>query len=132
MDISLTTPALLFPAISLLLVAYTNRFLALGSRIRNLHSGYKNNPQISVSEQINILKRRVFLIRNMQLCGVAALFCCVLSMFFLFADNKLAGKTIFGISLLLMLCSLGFSLRELFISMEALNIELRDMETPDS
>ncbi|MDH3346953.1 MAG: DUF2721 domain-containing protein [Desulfobulbaceae bacterium] len=128
MEISLTTPALLFPAISLLLVAYTNRFLALGARIRNLHSQYKNNPEISVSEQIHILKRRVFLIRNMQLCGVAALFCCVLSMFFLFSDNSMMGKIIFGISLLLMLVSLGFSLRELFISVEALKIELKDME----
>lgn len=128
MDISLTTPALLFPAISLLLVAYTNRFLALGSRIRSLHSLYKNDPEISVSDQINILKKRVFLIRNMQLCGVAALFCCVLSMFFLFADKIWMGKLIFGLSLLLMLVSLGFSLRELFISVEALKIELKDMQ----
>ncbi|MDH4316854.1 MAG: DUF2721 domain-containing protein [Desulfobulbaceae bacterium] len=128
MDISLTTPALLFPAISLLLVAYTNRFLALGSRIRSLHSLYKNDPEISISDQIRILKKRVFLIRNMQLCGVAALFCCVLSMFCLFAEKIWMGKLIFGVSLLLMLVSLGFSLRELFISVEALKIELKDMQ----
>jgi len=127
-DISLTTPALLFPAISLLLVAYTNRFLALGSRIRSLHSLYKNDPEISISDQIRILKKRVFLIRNMQLCGVAALFCCVLSMFCLFAEKIWMGKLIFGVSLLLMLVSLGFSLRELFISVEALKIELKDMQ----
>lgn len=88
MDISLTTPALLFPAISLLLVAYTNRFLALGLRIRNLHAQYKNQPDVVLSNQIAILKKRVILIRNMQLLGVGSLFCCVLCMFFSLPTNS--------------------------------------------
>lgn len=128
MDISLTTPALLFPAISLLLVAYTNRFLALGARIRNLHAQYKNQPDAALSSQIAILKKRVILIRNMQLFGVSSLFSCVLCMFFLFAGKILAGKLIFTLSLLLMLGSLGLSLREILISVEALKVELSDME----
>ena len=78
MQISLTTPALLFPAVSLLLVAYTNRFLALGSRIRTLHAQYKSTPDNILSSQIIILKKRVVLIRNMQFLGVASLFLCVL------------------------------------------------------
>lgn len=44
MEISLTTPALLFPAISLLLLAYTNRFLTLAGLIRNLYKLYKEQP----------------------------------------------------------------------------------------
>jgi hypothetical protein len=39
-QLSLTTPALLFSAISLLLLAYTNRFLAYASVVRNLHARY--------------------------------------------------------------------------------------------
>ena len=72
MDITLTTPALLFPAISLLLVAYTNKFLSLGARIRTLSAQYKENPDDIIVGQIENLKTRVILIRNMQFFGVAA------------------------------------------------------------
>ena len=128
MEITLTTPALLFPAISLLLVAYTNRFLALGSRIRSLHAQYKSTPDAILEGQIVILKKRVVLIRNMQFLGVGSLFLCVLCMFFLFGGRLFAGKIIFAASLLFMLGSLGISLREILISMQALNLELSDME----
>jgi hypothetical protein len=128
MEITLTTPALLFPAVSLLLVAYTNRFLALGSRIRNLHAQYKSSPDTIISSQIIILKKRVVLIRNMQFLGVASLFLCVLCMFLLFGGKLLLGKIIFGASLVFMLGSLGISLQEILISMQALNLELSDME----
>jgi hypothetical protein len=129
MEITLTTPALLFPAVSLLLVAYTNRFLALGSRIRTLHAQYKSTPEDDLlSSQIIILRRRVVLIKNMQFFGVASLFLCVLCMFLLFGGKIFFGKIIFGISLIFMLFSLGISLQEILISMKALNLELSDME----
>jgi hypothetical protein len=127
-EITLTTPALLFPAVSLLLVAYTNRFLALGSRIRSLHAQYKTAPDTILEGQIVILKKRVVLIRNMQFLGVGSLFLCVLCMFLLFGGELVAGKVIFAASLLFMLGSLGISLKEILISMEALNLELSDME----
>ena len=128
MDISLTTPALLFPAVTFLLVAYTNRFLALGSRIRQLHDRYRKNPNDVLLSQIESLRRRVVLIRNMQLFGVGGLFLCVFCMFLLFAGRMLAGKIIFAASLLMLLISLGISLREILLSVEALNMELSDME----
>jgi hypothetical protein len=128
MEITLTTPALLFPAISLLLVAYTNRFLALGGRIRNLHALYNENPDDIIIGQIANLKKRVVLIRNMQALGVASLFSCVLCMFFLFADKPFVGKVIFGLSLILMLGSLSLSFREILISVQALNLELSNMQ----
>ena len=128
MDITLTTPALLFPTISLLLVAYTNRFVALGKRIRALHCEYRENPDEVLVDQIVSLRRRVYLIRNMQAFGVISLFLCVLCMFALFAGMLIVGKLIFGLSLILMMISLGMSLREIAISVQALNIELSDME----
>ncbi len=128
MEITLTTPALLFPAISLLLVAYTNRFVALGSRVRTLHSIYKEEPDEILARQIENLKRRLILIRNMQGCGVSSLFCCVVCMFALFWGFILAGKIIFGLSLVLMMASLSLSLREITISIDALNLELSDMQ----
>lgn len=129
MDITFTTPALLFPAVTFLLIAYTNRFLALGSRIRNLRDRYRENPDDVLLGQIKSLRHRVVLIRNMQACGVAGLFCCVICMLLLFSGWQLAGKIVFVISLFLMLASLAISFREILLSVEALNMELKSMES---
>lgn len=131
MEITLTTPALLFPAISLLMVAYTNRFLALGSRIRTLSAQYRSQPDRIIVNQLANLRKRVILIRNMQAFGVASLFSCVCCMFALFANHSMAGQVLFGISLIFMLLSLGLSLREILISVQALNLELETMESGD-
>jgi hypothetical protein len=128
MDITVTTPALLFPAISLLLLAYTNRFLALGARIRQLHDMYCQNGGEHLREQIDSLKKRVVLIRNMQAMGVFSLFLCVVCMFVLFAGQVFVGKLLFGASLVMLMLSLTWSMREIYISVQALNIHLSDLE----
>ncbi len=134
MTITLTTPALLFPAISLLLLAYTNRFLALGARIRELHSQYRDTPDIQLQGQIANLRHRVVLIRNMQILGVSSLFSCVFCMLMLFAGWEILGKLVFALSLVLMMSSLTVSLRELQISVRALHLHLSDFDelTPTS
>jgi hypothetical protein len=127
MELTLATPALLFPAISLLLLAYTNRFLAVASVIRQLHAQMRDgNPQFA--DEIRSLRRRVALIRGMQGIGVLSLFFCVLCMFLLFAGWIIAGKIVFGIALLLLLWSLALSVREIQLSGEALDLHLRDLE----
>ena len=127
MEITLTTPALLFPAISLLLLAYTNRFLALATLIRNLHSQNEKDPKKVLIAQIKNLRLRVLLIRNMQALGVSSLLLCVVCMFVLFTGNVLIGKWIFGISLTLLIVSLALSVIEVQISVRALNIQLGSM-----
>jgi len=127
MDITLTTPALLFSTISLILLAYTNRFLALGSRIRTLYDRYQDSQGPSLLAQIESMRLRVNLIRLMQLYGVVSLFLCVLCMFCLFAGLVLLGKFLFGLSLLALLVSLGLSTREIHISTRALNIQLESL-----
>ena len=89
MDLGLTTPALLFPAISLLLLAYTNRFLTLANLIRELHKSYKSNPEQIILAQISNLRYRVYLIRDMQVWGIASFFLSALCMFFLYAGQEL-------------------------------------------
>lgn len=129
MLINITTPALLFPAISLLLLAYTNRFLAIATLIRNLHSKQKGQPDRRViTGQIENLKARLALIKNMQFFGILSFFFCVLSMFMLFSDNSIWGGYLFGASMILLLISLTISLREIYISTRALHLELSDME----
>jgi hypothetical protein len=128
MDLQLTTPALLFPAISLLLLAYTNRFLTLANLIRDLHAKYRANPDQVLLWQLRSLRYRVLLIKHMQGFGVASLLMCVVSMFALFVSWRLAGTVIFGVALLLMVVSLALSLREIQVSVDALNMRLSDIE----
>ncbi|MEO9482102.1 MAG: DUF2721 domain-containing protein [Ekhidna sp.] len=128
MQITLTTPALLFPAISLLLLAYTNRFLAIATLIRQLHKSYLGNPKSVLEGQLKNLRKRLFLIRAMQLFGVLSLLLCVLAMFFIYLEVGVLGSGTFGISLVLLLFSLFISVREIQLSTKALDIELSDME----
>ncbi len=127
-NMTLTTPALLFPAISLLLLAYTNRFLTLAQVIRQLHPG-KSGPVTELAmRQLGGLKRRIGLIKLMQGFGVMSFLLCALSMFALFIELQTAGKVLFGLSLLALAVSLLVSLWEVLVSTEALNIVLGDME----
>lgn len=127
-NMTLTTPALLFPAISLLLLAYTNRFLTLAQVIRQLHPG-KSGPVTELAmRQLGGLKRRIGLIKLMQGFGVMSFLLCALSMFALFIELQMAGKVLFGLSLLALAVSLLVSLWEVLVSTEALNIVLGDME----
>lgn len=128
MEITLTTPALLFPAISLLLLAFTNRFMALANLIRSLKTRYASTHSHLVYGQIENLRIRLILIRNMQALGISSMFGCVLCMFILFAGYTALGKYVFGFSLLLLLASLALALREIQISVKALTLELDDLE----
>ncbi|NMM27596.1 MAG: DUF2721 domain-containing protein [Glaciimonas sp.] len=126
---NLTTPALLFPAISLLLLAYTNRFLVLAQLIRQLHSQYKKDDQKAlVVRQIANLRHRITLIRRMQALGVMSFILCAVSMFLVFIHLELAAQLAFGLSLFLLLLSLIFSFYEITISTRAIEIELEDLE----
>ena len=98
MELNLTTPALLFPTISLLLLAYTNRFIALGSRIRILHLQYRQEESNPILVQIKILRLRVRLIRDLQIGGIICLFFCVLTMFLIFGGFLELAKYVFGAS----------------------------------
>jgi len=126
---SLTTPALLFPAISLLLLAYTNRFLTLATIIRQLHPGEGKAPAELARKQMGGLRYRVKLIQHMQTCGVISFLLCAVAMFAIFIEANTAGQILFGLSLLLLTVSLILSLMEVLLSTNALNIVLDDMES---
>ena len=123
--ITVTTPALLFPALSLLLLAYTNRFLVIAQLIRDLSSLFDSFPDPEpVRRQLQSLRRRVRLIRQMQILGVLSLLGCVVAMFLLFVGVTLTGSICFGLSLLLLVASLLLCLWEIWISSQALDIAL--------
>jgi hypothetical protein len=129
MEISFNTPALLFPAISLIMLAYTNRFLALSSRVRNLHDKYQNQEQKHIIHgQIKNLRYRLKLIKNMQALGVVTFLGCILCMYLIYVQFMLAANIVFAISLISFSASLLLSLLEIQLSTKALELELSDME----
>lgn len=133
MEISINTPALLFPAISLLLLAYTNRFLAIANLIRKLHDDYVvGSPhKESALLQIRGLRRRLHYIRYMQGFGVFSFLLCVFCMYCIYNQWMSWANGLFALSLLSLLVSLIFSLVEVIISTNALELALKDMAELD-
>jgi hypothetical protein len=129
MDITINTPAILFPAISLVLLAYTNRFLGLTSVARKLHDQYNEKlDNKKLHTQIKSLRYRIVLVRRMQFMGVISFLLCIVSTFFIYIDQIHIANLIFGASLVSIFISLIFSLIEITQSTKALEIELSDME----
>lgn len=129
MEITFNTPALLFPAISLLLLAYTNRYLALANLIRKLHDEYmRGEKNFQLLKQIKILRIRINMVRQMQALGVFSFLCCVITMYSVYQQWGGATKYVFAASLLSLLASLIISLLEISQSTKALELELSDME----
>jgi hypothetical protein len=129
MDLTLTTPALLFSSISLIMLAYTNRFLAYANTIRNLHTAYKQDPSKIIKAQIVNLRKRLYLTRSMQIFGITSLLLCVLSMFFIYVKQEFIAVWIFGLALILLIISLSLLIWEIQISVKALELHLEDIES---
>lgn len=125
--IEITTPALLFSTVSLVMLAYTNRFLALAKLIRDLHDKYMQKPERIVKLQIHLLHRRVELVKRMQFLCVSALLLSVLSMLSFVWNYSFPAILLFVIALLLLCLSLAYSVWEISLSTKALNISLADM-----
>ncbi|TRX66055.1 DUF2721 domain-containing protein [Carboxylicivirga sp. M1479] len=126
--LTLTTPALLFSAVSLILLAYTNRFLAYAALVRQLYGQLQSNSNQVLLDQIRNLRKRLYLIKNMQLLGVASLMFCVLSMLLIYIEIFVPAAFAFGLGLLLLIISLLLSGWEIKISVRALDLHLIDME----
>jgi magnesium-transporting ATPase (P-type) len=131
MDININTPALLFPAVSLIMLAYTNRFLALASVVRNLHDRYHNmddSKKPLIHAQIKNLRIRMRIIRNMQILGVSSFIIAIVCMYVITLEKMETANFLFASSLVLFAVSLILSLWELFISTRSIEIELSDLE----
>lgn len=127
MNISIETPALLFSATSLILLAYTNRFLTIAQIVRGLKQNYHDTKTKGILLELKNLNLRLSLIRLMQLFGVMSLFLSVFAMLFLFIELQMAGVIVFGISILCLMISLGISFWEITISIHALRLHLSDL-----
>ena len=127
-ELTLTTPTLQFSAVSLILLAYTNRFLSYAQLVRTLKEQYVQQHSEVTAAQIDNLRKRLYLTRAMQVLGISSLFFCVISMFLIYINLHELSVYIFGLALLLLIASLGISIWEIHISVKALEIHLKDME----
>ncbi|MHA8086676.1 DUF2721 domain-containing protein [Aquirufa sp. Wall-65K1] len=128
MELSISTPALLFSTVSLLMIAFTNRFMSMASLIRDLHVKFQKNPEDAIFKQIENLRLRMKLIQSMQIIAIFSLLLSVMCMFLLFMNEEIIARWFFGIGLIGMSLALSLSAWEIIISTKALEVELSDME----
>ena len=128
MVLEMSIPALLFPAISLTMLAYNARYLAIAALIRQLHKEYLNNHSENIVIQINQLRKRLYLIRNMQATSIISFLGAVITMGLLYTNNNKAANIVFGLSLLALVLSLTLSLIEVQLSTKSLNVQLNSIE----
>lgn len=128
MEFTIQTPTLLFSAISLLMLAYTNRFVVIANLIRELYAAHVAAPSEVTAGQLKNLRKRMRIIRNMQVFGAFSFFFSVLSLLFIFLQSVIVAELLFGTSLIMMLISLILLIMELNISVHALNIQLKDFK----
>ncbi|MGL4520677.1 MAG: DUF2721 domain-containing protein [Phocaeicola sp.] len=127
-ELTLTTPSLLFSAVSLIMLAYTNRFISYAQLVRNLAQDYQVHPSHDLEAQILNLRKRLYLIQLMQVLGIVSLFLCVITMFLIYIGLYTTAVYIFGLGLFSLIASLGVSIQEIVISVKALEIHLSKME----
>jgi Protein of unknown function (DUF2721) len=128
MELTISTPALLFSTVSLMMIAFTNRYLAIASLIRELHDKFQEKPEVRYVEQIRLLHRRVYLIRNIQVIIVSSLLLSAICLIFVLLDNQFIAKFLFFCALSMQILALALSIWEISMSIQALKIELGDME----
>ena len=129
--LDLTTPSLLFSAISLILLAYTNRFLSYASVVRALKEKHQQTHDPKDIAQIANLRKRLYLTRSMQILGILSLLLCVIAMFFIYVSWQVFAAWIFGIALLLLAASLCVCIWEINLSVKALEIHLEDISSKE-
>ena len=130
MELTLSIPALLFPAISLTMLAYNARYLAIAALIRQLHQKYQETESTAVALQVKQLRKRLTIIKNMQATAIFSFLLAVITMSLIYVELRFWANLIFGISLLALMVSLILSLIEVQLSTKALSIQLEDMENP--
>lgn len=128
MNLTLNIPALLFPAISLTMLAYNARYLAIAALIRNLHASYQETGSEDVRLQVTKLRKRLSIIKNMQAVAIVSFLLAVITMFLIYIDITFWANLVFAVSLVALMTSLILSLVEVQLSTKALSIQLKDME----
>ena len=124
--LNISTPALVFPALSVLMLAYTNKFIAISKRIRSLHAEHIANPNRNIKNQIDILNKRITYIRNMQISALSGFSVNILSMLFIFLELNNFAIILFVIGIMLVFTSLIICILEIYTSSQVMSILLEE------
>lgn len=124
--LEISTPALVFPALSVLMLAYTNKFIAISKRVRTLHSDHQLNPSPKIHSQIKVMLKRMSYIRNMQITALSGFSSNLLSIAFIFMGFNTIALIFFTLGLLLVLISLIICIIEIYTSTETMALLLED------
>ncbi len=122
--LTLTAPSVVFGAISLIFLAYTNRYLTLATVIRKLHATWRQTRDETLKSQITVLRERVTLITCIQISGLVSLFLAILSIIAILSGSQPWAAILFFFSLALMIVFIIIALIEVCKSAQALDIEL--------
>lgn len=125
-DITISTPALVFPALSVLMLAYTNRFIAISKRVRALHAEHRSNPHRNLMDQIKALRKRLLLIRNMQTTAIIGFLINMVCMFLILINQTNLASYLFAVGLICIVISLIICVIEIYLSVQAMSIQLDD------
>lgn len=128
MQLTLSIPALLFPAISLTMLAYNARYLAIAGLIRQLYKQFEETKASPLKKQIDSLRKRLEIIKNMQATAIISFLLAAITMFLVYVELNIWANIVFGVSLICLMLSLVLSLVEVQLSTKALGIQLRNME----
>ena len=127
MQLTLSIPALLCPAISLSMLAYNARYLAIAALIRQLHQKFQETASPAVALQVKKLRKRLSIIKNMQAVAMLSFLFSVITMVLIYIELDFWANLVFGISLLALMISLILSFIEVQLSTKALSIQLEDI-----
>ena len=127
MELTLSIPALLFPAISLSMLAYNARYLAIAALIRELHRQFREKTSANLGKQVLQLQRRLEIIKQMQALAILSFLFSALCMLLIYLQWSFWANLFFGISLLCLIGSLILSFIEVQLSTKALGIQLSDI-----
>ena len=130
MNIDYTVTALMFPAIPLLMVVYSNRFHTLSRLIRELHDEhvYEKHIPAEWKKQFINLSRRISILRWTIMFAAFGFLFNMLTVFALYLNELFLARVIFGSCCLSMIISIIFFIREIQISTNALNLHMSDMD----
>ena len=115
MELGYSTIALLFPAIPLMFLVYSNTSTAVGARLRELFEAVSRGDVTGdeynrVSEEAEYLAKRLSLLRSAQmLSGLTFLF-NLLTLVSIYLEKQVFAQYLFGCSVIIMMLSILYLL----------------------
>ena len=128
-------PALLFPAIPLMMISFGNRYTSLASLIRKIHDLIVLNKHSKKTaghylDQITILTKRLKLVRAIQTLSGLSFLSNLFSIFASYLEEYQLALNSFGLGVLIFAIAILMFIYEIQLSTRALSKHLEDLKDP--